>query len=134
MSCNNRKKPTANSSTTSKACPKRNSHGRRVSGIAYGLIHTAITPSTPRRYANGGSGQSDKGSLDRVVASPVRRHSDLARVTPAGCGTAVHSDRADDPGAQAYLAARDAEHDAHSAAHQHSYPPHSSAGSGHRSR
>src|SRR6266704_123896 len=48
-------KRTADSSTTSGACPKSTSHGRRASGIASGSIHTAITPSTPRRYGNGGS-------------------------------------------------------------------------------
>src|ERR1700687_4518917 len=58
-------KRTADSSTTSEACPKSTSHGRRASGIASGSIHTAITPSTPRRYGNGGSGQSNKGSKER---------------------------------------------------------------------
>ncbi len=58
-------KRTVDSSTTSEACPKSTSHGRRASGIASGLIHTAITPSTPRRYRNGGSGQSNKGSKER---------------------------------------------------------------------
>src|SRR2546421_3933460 len=55
-------KRTADSSTTSEACPKSTSGGRRASGIASGSIHTAITRSTPRRYGNGGSGQSNKGS------------------------------------------------------------------------
>src|SRR6266700_7519594 len=55
-------KRTAASSTTFEACPKSTSHGRRASGIASGSIHTAITRSTPRRYGNGGSGQSNKGS------------------------------------------------------------------------
>src|SRR6266568_2959612 len=55
-------KRTADSSTTFEACPKSTSHGRRASGIASGSIPTAITRSTPRRYGNGGSGQSNKGS------------------------------------------------------------------------
>jgi hypothetical protein len=58
-------KRTADSSTTSEAYPKSTSHGRRASGIAFGSIHTAITPSTPRRYGNGGSCQSNKGSKER---------------------------------------------------------------------
>src|SRR5438128_2044568 len=57
-------KRTADSSTTSEACPKSTSRGRRASGIASGSIPTAITRSTPRRYDNGGSGQSNKGSPD----------------------------------------------------------------------
>src|ERR1700720_1070163 len=58
-------KRTADSSTTSESCPKSTSHGRRASGIAFGSIHTAITPSTPGRYGNGGSGQSNKGSKEQ---------------------------------------------------------------------
>src|SRR6266498_3613143 len=57
-------KSTANSLRISRACPKSNSRGKRASGIAYGSIPTAITPSTPRRYGTGGSGQSDRGSSD----------------------------------------------------------------------
>src|SRR5436309_11171369 len=60
-------KRTADSSTTSEACPKSTSHGRRASGIASGSIHTAITPSTPRRYGNGGSDQPNKGSKERKI-------------------------------------------------------------------
>src|SRR6266705_4009880 len=58
-------KRTADSSTTSEVCPKSTSHRRRASDIASGSIHTAITPSTPRQYGNGGSGQSNKGSKER---------------------------------------------------------------------
>src|SRR6266511_3560044 len=57
-------KSTANSLRISRACPKSNSRGKRASGIAYGSIPTAITPSTPRRYGTGGNGQSDRGSSD----------------------------------------------------------------------
>src|SRR5204863_4816297 len=52
-------KHTVDSSTTSEACPKSTSRGRRASGVASGSIPTAITPSTPGRYGNGGSGQSN---------------------------------------------------------------------------
>src|SRR5260221_3534051 len=62
-------KRTADSSTTSEACPKSTSHGRRASGIASGSIHTAIIPSTPRQYGNGGSGQSNKGSKERKTSA-----------------------------------------------------------------
>src|SRR5215470_6770820 len=49
-------KRTASSSTTCKACPKNTSRGRRASSIVCGSIPTAITPCTPGRYGNGGSG------------------------------------------------------------------------------
>src|SRR2546430_17702737 len=52
---------TAGSSTTYKACPKSSSRGRHASGIASGSIPTAITPSTPRQYGNGGSGPVNRG-------------------------------------------------------------------------
>jgi hypothetical protein len=39
-----------------------NLSGKRASAVAYGLIRTAITRSTPRRYGTGvSSGQRDEG-------------------------------------------------------------------------
>src|SRR5438874_2456381 len=63
-------KRTADSSTTSEACPKSTSRRRRASGIAYGSIPTAITPSTPRRYGHGGSGQSNNVSTSLASVTP----------------------------------------------------------------
>src|SRR5437764_972308 len=60
-------KHTVDSSTTSKACPKITSRGRRASGVASGSIPTAITPSTPGRYGNGGSAQSKFESKKKSV-------------------------------------------------------------------
>ena len=54
--------PTAGSSTSSRVRRKINFFGKPASVIAYGLIHTAITRCTPRRYGNGESnGQPNKG-------------------------------------------------------------------------
>lgn len=61
-------KPISGSLTTSAAYPKSITRVKRASGIASGSIHIAITLSTPGRYRNGGSDQSNKGSpeLDSV--------------------------------------------------------------------
>src|SRR6266700_32085 len=53
MSRGNWMKPTACSSTTSKACPKSTLRVRRAFGIVCGSTPTAITQCTPGRYGNG---------------------------------------------------------------------------------